>query len=208
MTDMEYNKLKLSFKYWLLGKAEYDSHYYEVLRALEIGLVYHNGKRKNGAPEFSHQIQMCLYLKTLHKFLIDPVAVFMVAILHDTYEDYPDSHMELKKNFPNYFDYFVRISKIRHGKKISYNQYFGEMKECDVCSIVKLADRISNISTMIDVFSSNKKTEYLGEVHEFFFPMLKHAKNKFPEQESAYANLKSVLIIQKDTILKMMEIDK
>ena len=197
-----FKKLKVSFRYWLLGKAEENPDYYRVLDAMEIAEKYHNGKRKDGSPEFTHQISICMYLKTLHKYFKDPVTVFIVALLHDTLEDYEDEcKEELRREFPNEFKYFVRISKVRNGIKIPYEQYFGEMRDCAICSIVKLADRIANISTMIGVFTYEKQTQYLEEVNTWFLPMLKHARRMFPSQEPAYENLKMLLQVQRDTIL-------
>ncbi len=206
MNSTDYKKLKQSFRYWVLGKAENEPAYYKVLNALRIAEKYHTGLRKDGVtPELNHQITICSYLRTIHKYFVDPVKVFVVALLHDTAEDYAESITEIQNEFPDEFEYIIRISKVRNGGKISYEQYFGEMKECYVCSIVKLADRISNISTMVGVFSYEKQTQYLRDLDDWFFPMLKHAKRKFPQQEPAYENMKIVLTIQKDTILKVRE---
>ena len=194
-------KTRIAFRYWTLGMAEHNHEYLKVLKAIEIAEKYHTGKRKDGTPEISHQYMIVMYLKTLYKFFDDPVAVFIVALLHDTYEDYEESEKELRETFPEYFYLFVRISKIRKGKKIPYEIYFGEMKDCQVCSLVKLADRISNISTMVGVFNFDKQNSYIEDLNNWFYPMLKHARKTFPTQNSAYENMKTVLNIQKDTIL-------
>lgn len=166
MNSTEHKKLKQAFRYWVLGKAEENPEYYKVLKALEFAEKYHTGKRKDGQPEFSHQISICAYLRTIHKYFIDPVSVFIVALLHDTAEDYPESIEHLRVLFPEQFHMIIRISKIRDGKKIPYETYFGEMKECHVCSIVKLADRILNISTMVGVFTIEKQNSYLQDLLE------------------------------------------
>ena len=44
-------KLKVSLKYWLIGKK-----YFTAVKALNFAEKYHIGKRKNGDPEFIHQI--------------------------------------------------------------------------------------------------------------------------------------------------------
>lgn len=205
LNTTEFKKLRLSFRYWILGKAEENKDYFRVLKALNIAEKYHTNQRKDGSPELIHQYSIVSYLRTIHKSLINPVEVFIVAILHDTYEDYPESEQELKELFPELFILFERVSKIRNGVKIPYEQYFGEMQDCPTCSIVKLADRIHNISTMVGVFSQEKQTKYLSEVDTYFFPMLKHAKRLFPEQENAYENLKTMLTVQKETINKVRE---
>ena len=58
----KFKKLKVSFRYWLSGKAEENPEYYRVLEAMEVAEKYHNGKRKDGSPEFTHQITICMYL--------------------------------------------------------------------------------------------------------------------------------------------------
>ncbi len=152
LNTTEFKKLRLSFRYWILGKAEENKDYFRVLKALNIAEKYHTNQRKDGSPELIHQYSIVSYLRTIHKSLINPVEVFIVAILHDTYEDYPESEQELKEIFPELFVLFERVSKVRNGSKIPYEQYFGEMQDCPTCSIVKLADRIHNISTMVGVF--------------------------------------------------------
>lgn len=205
MNSTEFKKLKQSFRYWVLGKAENEPEYYKVLKALEIAEKYHTGKRKGGQPELSHQIAICSYLRTIHKYFIDPVAVFVVALLHDTPEDYKESIPEIQKELPEYAPMTMTMSKVREGKGIPYPVYFGEMTVCPVCSIVKLADRIANVSTMIGVFSIEKQDRYLQDLIDWFFPMLKKAKRLFPEQEPAYENAKTFLHIIRDSIIKTRE---
>jgi (p)ppGpp synthase/HD superfamily hydrolase len=202
-----FKKMKSTLRYWLLGKADDNPEYYRVLKSMEIAEKYHTGTRKDGkTPEFSHQLFICLYLKTMHKYLKDPVTTLITALLHDTLEDYfEESSAELMRLFPNEYHLIMRISKVRNGVKIPYDQYFGEMKDCHICSIVKLADRVANISTMIGVFTEEKQISYLEEVNAWFLPMLKYARRMFPEQELAYENVKSFLIMQKDTILALRE---
>lgn len=202
MNSTDFKKLKQSFRYWVLGKAEHDPEYYKVLEALEVAEKYHVGKRKDGQPEFSHQIAICSFLRTIHKYFKDPVSVFIVALLHDTPEDYKESIPEIQQRFPKQAPMTICISKVRNGEKIPYETYFGGMKDCHVCSIVKLADRIANISTMLGVFTLEKQDKYLKDLEDWFLPMLKYAKRMFPEQEPAYENMKTILILQRDLILK------
>lgn len=201
MNSTEYKKLKVAFRYWLLGMAEHNAGYYRAVQALDLAEKYHEGLRKNGRHEFSHQITICQYLRTLHRYFILPEQVFIVALLHDTYEDYPESETEIRALFEDEFSMIRRISKVRDGKPIPYKQYFGEMSECMVCSLVKGVDRLANISTMLTVFSPGKQQEYLEEIDRWFFPMIKDARRLFPQQEPAYENIKSALSMMQQTIL-------
>lgn len=195
-----YTKKKIALRYRILGISEIDQSFYKVAKAMNLAEKYHNGTRKDGSPEFSHQVQIVEHLMTMHRNLINPVAVLVAGFLHDTFEDYPESEKEIIKMFPEMADHIIRISKERYGNKITYEQYFGEMAECEVTSIVKLVDRIANISTMTGAFSSEKQLEYVEEVDKWFLPMLKKARRKFPEQELAYENLKSILVMQQQMI--------
>ena len=107
MKNNDLKKTRAAFRYWLLGMAEHNSDYFKVLKAMTIAEKYHTGKRKDGSHEISHQYMIVLYLKTLYKYFSDPVAVFIVALLHDTYEDYPESAAELMEAFPEYYHLFV-----------------------------------------------------------------------------------------------------
>jgi len=203
MKNNDLKKTRAAFRYWVLGMAEHNPEYFKVLKAMNIAEKYHKGKRKDGTPEISHQYMIVSFLKLIYKSIDDPVAVFVVALLHDTYEDYPESESELRKTFPEYFHLFVRISKVRNRTKIPYEVYFGEMQDCAVCSIVKLADRISNISTMNGVFDREKQNSYLKDLVDWFFPMLKYSKELFVTQNLAYEMMKTILCMQRDTILSV-----
>ena len=202
MNNTQVEKMRIATRYWLQAKAETDPNYYRVLKAIDIMERFHTGFRKDGVtPNIVHQYSIFNHLKTLHAYMVNPVATFIAAFLHDTYEDFPESDAELKREFPEEYEYIVRVSKIRNGVKIAYDQYFDEMQNCVVCSMIKAVDRIHNISTMIGVFKAEKQMKYLEEVDQWFLPMLKYARRKFPTQELAYENLKTMLLVQRDTIL-------
>lgn len=201
MNSTSYDKLLISIRYWLLGKAESDPSYYQPLKALEFALEYHDGVRKdNTTKEFYHQLSMVAYARTVVSMVSHPALLLTVILLHDTYEDYEESHQRLASEFPEAYAYIVRISKVRDGHTISYEQYFGEMSNCNVTSVAKAIDRIHNLSTMNGVFSEEKKRQYLDDVQAWFLPMIKVARKRFPEQEPAYEQLKSTLILVHDAI--------
>jgi (p)ppGpp synthase/HD superfamily hydrolase len=194
MNTTDFDKLKITARYWLVGKAENDARYYLTLKALDIMLQFHTGLRKDGEThEAYHQLNIFSMLRALAPQLEQPATVLAVALLHDTYEDYPDSHEVLMREVPELMPYLVRVSKVRDGQKISYDQYFGGMTQCPVTSVVKLVDRIHNLSTMAGVFSEEKEAQYVQDVYDYFYPMIKRARRLHPQQESAYELLKSTL---------------
>jgi hypothetical protein len=212
MNEVGFEKLKLTLRHKIQGMAYTNKKYNVVLKAFNLAEKYHNGKRKDGQPEFSHQLMIVAYLLTIEKSLVNAPMVILAALWHDLYEDYydefPEVVDEMKAISEEGFIYSYRLAKVRDGEKISYEQYFKEMTSCIICSIVKLVDRASNISTMVGIFTVEKQTNYLDELNMWFFPMLKQARRLFPEQESAYENIKTILIIQRDTITKMRVIEK
>lgn len=194
MNTVDYNKLRTSIRYTFIGMAYIDKRYYVCLKALQYAEGMHTGVRKdNVTKEFYHQLNIVGYLLTLHGSLIDPVAVYVTALLHDVYEDYPVTRQYLTDNFGEFMPFILRVSKIRDGIKVPYTVYFSDMSECHVTSVVKGADRLHNLSTMEGVFSEEKQLKYKEEVDKYFLPMLKYARRKFPEQTTAYENLKCIL---------------
>lgn len=81
--DASYEKLTISLRYWLLGKG-----YIKALKAMEYAAQHHTGTRKDGTPEFSHQIWQAHYIRSITALLVDPEACLIVCFLHDVVEDY------------------------------------------------------------------------------------------------------------------------
>lgn len=191
----DHKKLTVSLRSRLLGEARTNPKFFDAVTALEIAIKYHNDFRKDGKPTIIHQLSIALFAYTLIAYYKDPVAIIVAALLHDTFEDYPESEEEIKKLLPDYFEYVYKLSKVRYGAKINYDIYFKTISECPICSIVKLIDRMHNLSTMQGAFKPEKQVQYVLECEKYFFPMLKKAKRKFLFQEMAYENIKSNLLI-------------
>lgn len=192
----QYEKLQISLRYFLLGK-----EFYETARSLEFAAKYHTGFRKDGVtPELQHQVEIVHYLRTLLPSFIYPEDTLTSGVLHDTDEDYPESKPEIVKNFrPR----VVRSTSLlnKNGKTKEY--YFSEIANDEIASIVKGADRIHNMQSMIGVFNCGKQIDYVAEVETYFLPMLKIARRNFPQQETAYENIKHVLVSQIELIKEL-----
>lgn len=200
MNYTDHQKLIVPIRYWLLGLASVNSAYHEVLRALDVFADVHKDEtRKNGARGFYHQLSILAFLKNFHNILPDPIAVYISTLGHDAYEDYQESHgLMIRDSFPDHFEYIRRLSKIREGVKLTNDIYYDELGDCAVCAITKAGDRINNLSTMTDqgAFSIKKQREYVVETEEYVLPMLKRARQQFPQIEPVCETLKSVLLIE------------
>jgi len=181
---------------FLLGK-----EYYKAVEALEFASLYHNGIRKDGVtPEFHHQISLTHYARTLPK-LRNEEAVFVVCLLHDIIEDYKVPVETIRSKFGTIVSESVMLlTREFHDDEQDVRQYYLNMASNPISSIVKGCDRVHNFQTMPQVFSIDKQIEYMEECTKYILPMLKTARNLFPDQELAYENIKHALKGQIDLI--------
>jgi guanosine-3',5'-bis(diphosphate) 3'-pyrophosphohydrolase len=199
MSEREhFKKLKLALRSRLLGLAMGDEDWCRALEAFDYVENIHTGFRKDGeTPEFMHQIQICLFLMQHYKSLTDPIGVIVAALLHDTPEDYHVDFQDIEHKFGKQAMYDVRcLTKKYKGAVRDKQECFDEIALSQNASIVKGADRVNNISTMIGVFSEEKIKSYCEETREYFFTFLKKARRMFPKQDSVYENIKFCLEIQ------------
>lgn len=198
----EYNKSLLAMRYYLHG-----SQYFMALRALEYSREIHCNTRKNGDPEFSHQVFIGNYIRTLLPNLLHKEETITAAFLHDTCEDYNIGFDEIEAQFGQTVAKSVRLlTKKFRGYSIPYDVYFRDISEDPIASVVKGADRCHNVMTMHSAkWTKEKQYSYLEEVDHWFLPMLKTARRKFPQQEAIYENIKLFLKVQAAQIRLMLE---
>lgn len=194
-----HDKLRVSLRYWLLGRG-----YHLAAKAMEFGAKFHTGLRKNGDPEYSHQIWQVHYMRTLEPSLLFPEETFITIFLHDTLEDYREQVKlyDIIEIFgPKSGQSTELMSKIKEdGSKKTDEEYFGQLAGDPIASVAKGVDRIHNHKTMIDAFSPAKQIDYIGETDDGIMPMLKDARRRFPEQELVYENIKHSLVSQMELL--------
>lgn len=197
-----YEKLKIALEWQLIGL-----WYNKALKAFNLAKKYHNWLRKDWVTnEFKHQVDICLYLLTLKVDNSEMEDLITSALLHDIREDYGIEHVYINDNFWNKIATSVeKLTKKFNNIKKPYDLYFDELANDYLASLVKWADRINNISTMVWVFSTTKQLEYVKEVEVYFLPMLKKARKNFPENTLAYLNIETIL---KQQVFFIKEINK
>lgn len=186
----DYQKNFISIRYFLIG-----AKMFLALDALEFASKFHTGTRKDGiTPEFSHQLLIAQYQRTLLNHLSHPEETLAATFLHDTPEDADVGHLEIFTRFGEVVGKSVQgLTKKHRGQKKSLNDYYQEIAGNEIASVVKGADRIHNIQSMIGVFSVDKQQNYIQETITYVLPMLKEARRNFPKQEPVYENEKFVL---------------
>ena len=59
-------------------------------------------------------------------------------------------------------------------------QYYQQISQNPIATMVKLLDRCNNISGMAAAFSKVKLVEYIKETENYVYPLLQKAKNEYP----------------------------
>lgn len=183
---LSYDKMRVALRYWLLGKG-----YVRALKAMEFAAARHTGVRKDGTPEFSHQVWQAQYLRTIAQGLTHPEETFCTVFLHDVVEDHPVPLQEIAERFgPEVAGPVDRMSKVVLGVRKPTDAYFEAMSACPIASVAKGIDRVHNHGSMLGAFSPAKMASYLEETDADILPMLKKARRRFPEQEAIYENVR------------------
>lgn len=188
----DFLKQKIAIRHWLLGKG-----FYKAVEALDFAESYHTGTRKDGEHEFSHQISQANYCRVFCDLLMFPEETFCVIFLHDILEDYDVTYDQLLSLFGLIVaDATLKMSKIRNGVKIPNDIYYAEMLTCAIASVCKGIDRLHNLMTMINGFSSEKQISYVQETLDHAVPLIKKARRLYPKQEGIYHNIKFIMTNQ------------
>lgn len=183
-----------SLRSWLRAKGWFDA-----ARAFDEAARYHRGFRKDGQPEFSHQVYQGQLLRTLEPSLDDPETTFVACAFHDTAEDYGEpggllpafTLEQVKRGYGKKAARKVDLlSKVIAGVKKPLPSYFLDLASDPVASVVKSVDRVHNQYTMPGAFSREKQDEYISETVNWILPLMKEAERNFPRQANVYVNLK------------------
>ena len=198
--NYDYDKARTAIRYWLLGKGWHTAH-----KALEMGMVHHTGVRKNGNPEFSHQIFQAQFARTLPD-LMYPEETLAVIFLHDIIEDCGVLASTIYRDFGESIGVGVELMSdiYTDGTDKPLDVYYSSMSGSAIASIAKGIDRMHNLQSMMSVFSDPKKSRYIEETREHLLPMLKAARKRYPQQEAAYQNVKHILLTQMELISLMI----
>jgi len=205
MKTQNYTKLKTAIRYWMLGR-----EYHIALKAMEFGLKYHTGLRKDGVmPEFQHQVSQASFARTLEPHLLFPDETLATIFLHDVVEDCDVDSSTIFAEFGKKVGTSVELmtNQVR-GVRKPIDSYYSEMQFDVIASVAKGCDRIHNHQTMVGVFTPEKIDSYMIETNDHVIPMLKLARKRFTRQEGAYLNIKHVLMTQMELLQAFNPVEK
>lgn len=197
MTELDrLAKQRVALRYWLLGRG-----FHRAADAMSYAEAYHQGSRRGGAPEFSHQIAIASHVRTYAPSLRHAEETIVAALLHDVREDYGVGDDEIRARFGDRVaDAVDALTKEFRGIRREEAVVFAAIGADPIASVVKGADRVHNQSTLAGVFRPEKVAEYVAETREWILPMLRRARRDFSDQEPVYEGIGLVLRTQIDLL--------
>ena len=161
-----------------------------TLKALAIAKELHEGQyRKSGIPYIVHPLKVAIELIGLgYK---DDV-LLAAALLHDVIEDcnLPYNGKEFTTEYGLDEEVLEVVQLVTKQKGLELSIYFNKIKNNRKALLVKIADRVHNISTMTGTFSKEKMKEYVDETYKYILPLCKYGKNYYPEDSNAICMIK------------------
>ena len=165
------NKEILFLKGYLKGKG-----FNDALKAINLAETAHSSVlRKSGEPFISHPIRIANALVSLG---VDDEKILIVSILHDILEDTYVTREDLLDVFNG--DVVDSIELLTKHEGMTLDCYYKNICLNPNASIVKIADRCHNVSTMY-FFDESKIRIYIEETEKYIIPLCSYVSNKYPE---------------------------
>ena len=187
-----YAKQRIAIRYWMLGAG-----FNRAAEAMDFAENHHSGRRKGGDPEFSHQVAIVSWLRSVSAALLYREDTMIAAFLHDVREDYSVEDEAIRARWGDRVaDAVDALTKEFRGQRRDEGAVFDAIGADPIASVVKPGDRIHNQGTMLGAFTPTKIDAYLEETEAYILPMLKVARRRFPAQDAVYENAKLTLTSQ------------
>ena len=155
-------------------------------------------KRNDGSPYYVHPVKVASQLISLgvyHDDLKKLDVLITGALLHDVLEDTKATAEQITDNFNEEITSVVQF--LTKTKDMSNEFYYDRIKENLPASIIKIADRCNNISTMAGVFDRARLQRYVDETNVQIKPLIRHVRDNNPDISHQIVNMsyhiKSVL---------------
>jgi (p)ppGpp synthase/HD superfamily hydrolase len=165
--------------------------------AIAFATLCHKGEiRQNGEPFIVHPLRSCNILVNLR---VTNDSFLASGVLHDVLEHERTTLKIIKNKFDSMVAKLVDALTKKPGEITE--QYFKRV-ESEIGSILgKGADRLDNITTMMEVYDLERADRYVIETKTFILPMLKRARDYYPE----YSNALVMLYVSINSMIKLAE---
>lgn len=162
-------------------------------------------KRKEGLPYIIHPLTMACEALALG---IEDDNIIATILLHDVCEDCGIEVKDLPVN--KYIKKGVEAMTFTiidgESKENAKIRYYSNMIDSREASITKLLDRCHNVSSMAQAFSKEKLRDYIDETRKYVLPLLKEARNKYPEFTNIFFVIKYHICSVIDSIELVMNL--
>lgn len=172
----------------------------ESLKALGYAREKHNGQfRKGGDPYIVHPLSMACYAVALG---IKDDNVIATVLLHDVAEDcgVTIENLPFNDTIKRGVRYMTVVKFDGEEKAVTKKRYFTEMIESREAVICKGIDRYNNLSTMAGEFTTEAIVKNILETDEYILPLLKQAKDKWPDLSDLMFILRTNIRFMNDTL--------
>ncbi|MBD3270017.1 HD domain-containing protein [Candidatus Peregrinibacteria bacterium] len=196
MLDRNY-KQKVFLRGFLQGK-----NMFRAIKAMELTISVHKGKRRSGDVEFSHQLEVVIYLCQVLEKKVEPHEfdiIVTAAFLHDIVEDYPNKYSfdKMRDDFGSEVTEAVKLvtksmDYDKHSEK-DREKYYDAILRNPHAVFVKGADRIHNMQTYLHGSTSEKLKFYMAETEDHILPLIKSARKTYPEYYLIFISMSHLL---------------
>ena len=148
-----------------------------ALEALSVAEKAHEGvfRKDNVTPYIEHPTKVASMLFELG---IQDDEILAVALLHDVLEDCTDNEIILQV-YQKFDERIVSaVSLLSKPENYNNDNYYKGILSNDIATLVKLADRTHNLSTLYN-FTEEKKAKYIKETEDYVYPLIKEAQHKY-----------------------------
>ena len=162
----------------------------QTLKALTFSREKHQGQlRKSGEPYIVHPLTMACDAMSMG---IKDDNIIATILLHDVCEDCGVSLQKLPVNDVVRRGVQLMTFTVLDGetKEIAKTRYYNMLIQSKEAVITKLIDRCHNVSSMAGTFSIEKLKSYIDETRTYVLPLLRQAKDHFPEESDRLFTLK------------------
>lgn len=203
--------------------------------AISLAVDLHSGQfRDGGAPYIIHPLEATNYLILLgiwgpikkknldlshdeqlaeEQSYNDLDILLSAMLLHDTLEDckekLPEKGYEFIKKYglnPDILSFVKILTKDKSAPDYSSEKYFQKIGSYWQTSIMKIADRVSNCST-IDSFNTCRMEKYVREIVKYFYPMISQTKQNFPTFSRVLTIMKYLIVAITETVAAVLNLD-
>lgn len=157
-------------------------HNYPLMqRALLIMKEYHAGAFRRGNAHLPYIVHPMTIAKHGITLGIGTDELLAVCLLHDVLEDTSAEEEDLQ--MPSVVVEAVKLltfdETCGQTKEAAKAVYFQQIGDNSLATLVKILDRVNNVSTMADGFTQEKMASYIQETKEYIYPLLDRVKEEY-----------------------------